>query len=217
MAIGLAAMVLQSCASATALQTADTLGAGRTQLALESGYQATIGPGSWTSYPTLGIAGRVGVHDRVDLGGRFGPSGLEAQAKVRLTSDAAVPVLSLVPSAGWVVLDREGMVLRSHQLSLSLLAGMPLPREHLWVCGARIQDGWFFASAGSTHASVHALSLGASAGVALKTPVGRILPELGVLAPVAVVSERHDGLGGAVWGGGKWGLQGTVAVLFGGE
>ena len=99
----LAALVLASgCASIGSMQTADTLGKGNFQFAVE--------PGVWGAtsisedvdgfaVPHLDFAARYGVSETVDIGARLGSSLAELQTKFLLT-DVNDPskAISLAPS-----------------------------------------------------------------------------------------------------------------------
>src|SRR5579859_1642436 len=91
-------LLFVGCASATSMQTADTIGRRRLQLSVQQSYQTQLNRDSAQGYPMEGIAVRYGITDRFDVGGALGPGGLEVASKVRLTSPSSRVILSLAPS-----------------------------------------------------------------------------------------------------------------------
>ncbi len=92
-----AAMVGSGCLSIGGVQRAETLGKGHFQIALEGGGLASLDR-SPTLQPTVDVAGRYGVHDRIDLGVRIGSTGLELQSKFLLNEPSGSTLVSLAPA-----------------------------------------------------------------------------------------------------------------------
>jgi hypothetical protein len=219
--VALAALFLSGCASAGSMQTAHTNGRGKAQLGIELSEQVLPSRYSVTAYPMVGVSGRVGVSDRVDLGGRIGPSGGELMMKVQLTRPPPSIVVSLAPSSGLWAWYTEGVWLASYNLQLPVLIGIPLRDQHQIVLGPRIHQSIFGASFGTTKGLVANTYVGSSAGIAWKLPVTstsvRLMPEIAFLYPLAVFVDRTDDVGGLAWFGDKWIVQGNLGFLIGGS
>lgn len=219
-----AALAASGCASVGSMQSARTLGAGSTQVALEMGEQALVSRDQLRAYPVAGIAVRHGVSARVDLGARVGPSAIEALAKVQLTRpdpEARGVAVSLAPALGAYAWDPGGVEIRSYNLALPVLLGFPFgpERQHEIVLGPRLHGHAFSLSAGSARGYVDVLSAGATAGIVWKMPAARgvrIATELGALRPVVTVVDRSDGVGGVSFQAERWTLQANLAFLIGG-
>ncbi len=204
------------CANVAALQRPNTCGAGNGELALELADQVQFNQDTFTSYPMVGLAGRYGVTDRLDVGGRIGPSGFELQAKVMLDEPQSRFPVSLAPSAGISVLDTGGVALRFYNFALPLLIGIPLPRGHQVVLAPRLADSISYISAGSAGGLINTLSAGGSVGVAFHVWRLWLLPEVGVQGPVATTAIRSDVSGGTAVGGARATAQGSFTVIWGG-
>ena len=219
--LGTSAISSLGCASASALQTASTNGRGKAQLGIELSEQAIASRDSLGAYPMVGISGRIGVSDRVDLGARIGPSGGELQAKFQLTKPPPAIVVSLAPSSGLWAWYTEGVWLGSYNLQLPVLIGIPLRNQHQIVLGPRVHQSIFGASFGTARGIVATTYVGTTLGIAWKVPVPgssvRIMPEIGLLAPLASFVDRTDDVGGLAWFGDKWIVQGNLGVLIGGS
>lgn len=217
----LALSCLGGCASVTSLQTAHTVGKGRWQLGVELSEQAMIGRDSVTAYPMSGIAGRYGITDRIDVGAKVGPSGIELLGKFQLTPPPPNTVVSIAPHAAIYAWDPGGLELRSYNVGLPVLVGINLPHEHQLILGPKVHNMFFSVAAGSARGFVDTTSLGGTVGVAWKMPTTktsvRIVTELGALYPLLVYADRYDGVGGVAWSGTKWTLQANVGFLLGGS
>ncbi len=204
------------CANVGALQRPNTVGAGNGELALELSEQALFNRDTVQAFPMAGIAGRYGVTDSLDLGGRLGPSGFELQAKGLLDGPEARYPVSLAPSAGVSVLDTGGVALRFYNFALPLLVGVPLPRGHQLVVAPRVADSVSFIGAGSAHGLINVLAAGVSVGVALHVWRLWLIPELGVQTPLLTSADRTDVSGGSAVGGARSTAQGNFTVVWGG-
>lgn len=177
------------CATLGSYQTADTVGRGNWEGAIEP----TLGGGGAAGEPVFGphvdVAVRAGVSDRMDVGGRFGSSGLHLSLKLMLTdADADGVILSLAPAAGGFLLpgvfidrDRPFGVL---DLNLPVLVGIPTTNRSQVVIGPRaVSMTWFV---GSESKSV--VLLGSSFGFHTRTSSGlQLVPELTVAKPLTEV------------------------------
>lgn len=177
----------QGCVAISSVQTADTLGRGRLQVGVEPGVAGVVrAPPGLSAAPVADVAVRYGVADRVDVGGRFGQSGLELALKAMLTPRAWPLIVSLAPSASGQLrvsstLEVTGQILN---LALPLLLGLRLG-PHQLVLGPRLH---LLASlpADPNEAATRRFAAGGSLGVALRVSRAvTVLPELAVLAPLS--------------------------------
>lgn len=165
------------CASFSSVQTADTLGRGRIQGAVEPGLWGAVTPRGPDLVPHVDAAVRVGVADRVDLGVRAGSSFFELQGKFLLT-DPQHPALavSLAPSLGGII-ARSGIV----NLGLPVLVGFKLGAGHQFVLGPRGQA--FFVYDGARWLTV--LGVGTSVGFMWRiADAFGLMPEVAAVVPV---------------------------------
>lgn len=207
------------CVSVSHVQTADTLGAGKFQFALEPGVggAAVISDENGSGglyYPHVDLAARYGVTDRVDLGVRFGSSLVELQSKFLLTSpDDVDKAISLAPSVMGVFLgsDEDPDAVSYMNLTLPVLVGFKTSGGSELVLGPRITGTRL--SAGDE--SVNILSAGASVGYALRVTEGfRLMPEVGVSVPLlGEVDFGGDSEVASGFGGGF--VQFKLGFLFG--
>lgn len=208
------ALGLTGCASLSSVQSADTLGAGRVQVALEPKVQAAgrLRPARGAAYPHLDVAVRWGVTERVDVGFRVGQSLLELQAKLLLTTPGAPgPLVSVAPSVGGFLLVGDGWAGPALTLAVPLLVGLPVGGGEL-VLGPRLQQWLAVGPQGPAWLAGPGLSLGYLARL---TPELALLPEVAVVAPLVLFGPLPVGFEGGLTGPGGLLLQGTVGVLLG--
>lgn len=208
------------CTTVGTMQTAHTAGKGNTQVALELGEQALVTRDTLRAYPVAGIAVRHGISERVDLGARVGPSGIEALAKIQLTPPPPSVVVSLAPHLAAYAWDPEDVAIRSFNVGLPVLVGLPFGEGHQVVLGPRVNMHFFSLSAGSARGSVDTVTAGGTVGVAWRMPgprAIRIVTELGALRPILTYVDRSDGIGGASLFTDRWTLQANLAFLLGGR
>ncbi|MFP2932362.1 hypothetical protein ACLESO_45855 [Pyxidicoccus sp. 3LG] len=156
------------CASVSHVQTADTLGAGKFQFAIEPGVggAAVISDDAGTGglyYPHVDFAMRYGVADSVDLGVRFGSSLVELQSKFLLT-DSRDPnkAISLAPAVSGVFFGSDESDSVSYvNLQLPLLVGFKTKGGSELVLGPRISGTRISAGSGDDSAAANILSVGA--------------------------------------------------------
>jgi hypothetical protein len=216
------------CVSVSHVQTADTLGSGKFQFAIEPGVGGAAiidtdsGTGGSLYYPHVDLAARYGVSDGVDLGVRFGSSLVELQSKFLLT-DSQDPnkAISLAPSVMGVFIgsgadETEGS-LSYVNVAVPLLVGFKTRGGSEFVLGPRITGTRLSGSALEDNAAVNILSVGASVGYALRVTEGfRLMPEVGVSVPVLgeVNTSQTDSEVASGFGGGF--VQFKLGFLFGG-
>jgi len=218
------------CVSVSHVQTADTLGQGRFQFAIEPGVGgAAVLAGDSDEglegesdtdalyYPHLDLALRFGVTDRVDLGVRFGSSLAELQSKFLLTHpDNPHLAVSLAPSLMGVFLGDDSDVGSYVNVALPVLVGFKTPGGSELVLGPRVSATRISGSSATESVAVNLVSVGASVGYALRVTNGfRLMPEVGVSVPVIgeFNSTDSDSEVGAGFGGGF--VQFKLGFLFG--
>ena len=88
------------CATIGTLQTANTLGKGKFQMALEPSAWGAIGS-TTVLVPNVTLAARYGLSPTLDIGGRVGSNGFEINGKLQLTPPKAPGlVVSIAPASG---------------------------------------------------------------------------------------------------------------------
>lgn len=210
----LATLMLGGCVSLSSVQTADTLGKGRLQVAVEPGVWGGATSEGARLLPHVDAAVRYGVSDRVDLGVRAGSSFLELMGKVLLTepSDAHLAV-SVAPAASGgispLVRDSAGRLTGVGgivNLALPVLVGFKTAGGSELVLGPRVHG---LLTLGPTRWLV--LAAGMSAGFLwrLGERVG-LMPEVSVVMPIATNQTKV----GVLDPSGPL-LQIKVGVLFG--
>ncbi|WP_232293271.1 hypothetical protein [Stigmatella aurantiaca] len=207
------------CVSISHVQTADTLGQGKFQFAVEPGIQGVgilseddagsssaadfddiddIDDGDSTfdaaTYPHLDLALRYGVTDRIDLGVRFGFSLAELQTKFLLTSpDNPDLAISLAPSISGVYLGSDEDDVGYTNLALPLLIGFKTDGGSEFVLGPRVSGARVSVGGDNANGSVNVLSVGGSIGYALRIGSGfRLMPEVAFSVPVVGSVNTSD-------------------------
>ncbi len=171
------------CVTMGTFETAHTIGAGRTQWALEPSYWGASGSGGGEYLPSAAVAIRYGISDSAELGARLGFNGIDLLTKFQLMGGRDQFTLSLAPSVGGVFLTGTssggiGMV------QVPLLIGIPLGSSEL-VLSPKVHDLFVFASDSGGSSVVQVLSVGAGVGLALRLGDSfQLLPEVTVLKPM---------------------------------
>jgi hypothetical protein len=184
LALAIAAMLgLTGCPSIQSVQTAETVGEGNFQFAIEPGVIGVAGGGTGGVLPTINLSARYGITDRFDLGGRFGTSLIELHVKYMFTdpstADSTVQA-ALAPQLGGVFIGGAGASAGYGWLTVPVLIDIPVG-EHDFVIGPRAQV--IFVGAGGASGAV--LNVGSSVGFAAKVgKAARILPEFALVVPV---------------------------------
>lgn len=217
-----AALMLSSgCVSIGGTQTADTLGKGNFQFAVEPGvWGATAITENVDGFiiPHVDFAARYGVSDTVDIGARFGSSLLELQSKFLLTDpNDTGKAISLAPSVAGIFVGAGEGVGGYANVQVPLLIGLKTGGGSEFVLGPRIADSIFFGAGNGNGGIANILSAGASIGYAARVGDGfRIMPEVAVLVPlVGSVSVNGNSDAAAGFNGGL--IQFKVGLLFGGD
>lgn len=201
------ALTHASCVAATAVQTADTLGQGQYQFAIEPGANGgspalgqvagaggALFSGLRAFMPHLDFAFRAGATDTVDIGFRIGTRLVEVQSKFLLT-DPENPDLAvaLAPSAGLGALilptARGGTPIEAVlQVSVPVLVGFKTTNGSELVIGSRVDN--FIALPG---AQGYVLAAGLELGIALRVSENlRLMPDIGVTLPVFAMRENGE-------------------------
>ncbi|QSQ12968.1 hypothetical protein JY572_32170 [Myxococcus landrumensis] len=188
------------CVSVSHVQTADTLGQGKFQFAMEPGLGgAGVVSGEGVEgfyYPHIDLAMRYGVSDRVDLGVRIGSSLAELQSKFLLTHpDNPDLAISLAPSVmGLFVGTDEDAVVGSYvNVAMPLLVGFKTSGGSEFVLGPRVSYTRIGAGGGGESAAVNLLNVGTSVGYAIRVTEGfRLMPEVGFSVPVVGTFHSRD-------------------------
>jgi hypothetical protein len=172
-------------------------------------------------WPNIEGGVRVGVTDRVELGGRLGFNGIMAEGKFGIlrpeTTDSGFN-LSLNPGVGFIGYGAGngagGGFVGVLTFSVPILMGIDFG-GHEFVIGPRIIDqvlfGSFSSSGGSASSTVNVFYVGGSIGFAIKVSGGfRIMPEIaiGVPAVAAAVDVGSSAFSAIIF-------QGGVGFLFG--
>jgi hypothetical protein len=211
--------LLAGCATLGTVQTADTVGKGRFQFAIEPGFWGGTGLGG-VALPRADIAGRYGVTDWMDLGARVGTTGVEFTSKVQLTPPAMEAfVVSVAPSVGGLAVGTGDNRVGTFWLHAPLLLGFGLGGGHQLILGPRVHDWTFFGAVEGASGVASVVSLGTSVGISFKLGKHfRLLPEAVLMKPVAGRATWDAwGLEGDVGSdGGALLFQGTLGLLFGG-
>jgi hypothetical protein len=192
------------CASMSSMQTADTLGKGRVQGAVEVGVQGLTASANGSSagifYPHIDGAVRFGVSDSIDLGLRAGFSFLELQGKFLLTTPGDPNLaISVAPSIGGIFLGGGTSGPTSSvallNIALPVLIGFKFNGGHELVLGPRLQD-WLVFAGGAGAGNL--FGAGASVGFAWRLTDGfALMPELSAVLPFlgSAVAGTSSGTG----------------------
>lgn len=212
--LALAALLSSGCASVGHFQTAETIGQGGLEFAVEpSYYQRSLGVeedvvipavtgtrkvivdgqdlnealGLEQGVPNLSGALRYGLAERVDLGLRWGANGLDVLGKVQLTPKSLdAVVVSVVPSMGGVIVPTEHGTIGMLDMQLGMLVGLKVGERSQAVFGPKVQSWQAQGSASGVDVTGNYVAVGGSAGFAF--PVGRsvrLLPEIALALPIS--------------------------------
>lgn len=176
---GLGLSMAGGCATLGSFQSADTVGKGQWEVAVEPSLWGGSSSGSVAAVPHLAVSGRYGASDRVDVGARMLGNGLDGTIKVLLTPpDSDGVVVSLAPTAGGLFALGGAAIFNA---SLPVLVGIPTSDASQLVIGPRVVG-----IAGVTVDESDALLLVGSSLGYYASLGGRfaIVPELSVVAPV---------------------------------
>ena len=192
-----AALVLGAgCVTLGSFETAEAVGAGRSQLSVEpSVWAVPLGDTGPVPLPNLAISWRHGLSDTIDLGFRLGVGGGELLSKFVLAGGLGEPTMAFAPTVGVYVLPGEETAVTG-VAQVPLLIGLPLGANEL-VLSPKVE---LVGSPGARGGLLY----GMGAGYAVRVSSSfRVLPEITVLYPA---------------GGGNEPLaQAGVGLLFGGR
>jgi hypothetical protein len=204
---------LLACATVGTMQTADTVGRGRTQVGVEPAAWSAGVEGVGITLPYGGISARYGIHEHVDLGLRLGTGGTELMGKWQLVKAPAFS-LAVQGSVGGYGFGIGGTDLGFVVAQAGPIAGFNLG-PHQIVVGPKVHDWSAFGEVGKISANGHVLSLGTSVGVAFRLgPRVRILPEGAWVAPVWMGGDTSFTEGASGPGMGGVLSQYSLAFLF---
>ncbi len=190
-AIAVWLVAASGCASISSVQTADTLGRGNWQVAVESGAQRSASV-YLPVYPHFDAAFRYGLAERVDVGARLGYSGLELHGKFLLTrpGDERFAV-SLAPLTGGATIPGSGPVVVIAHTALPLLVGFKQRGGHELVLGARVQGRVAIAPA---NAAIFEGGVSVGYSIRLGERFG-LFPELAAMLPIVQTADASALLG----------------------
>ena len=184
------ALVAVGCASIGSYETANTLGEGRYQLAVEPAYEISTGGGNAATLVRFDIAARYGVTDRVDISARAGSSFLELGAKFQITDpwDRSVAV-SIGPRLGGFV--APGGAIAGVNATLPILLGFGFGEGNQFVIGPKLLNFLFF---DSVDRPLDVLAAGGTIGFSFKLGDNiRLMPEFGFAAPLVRHTSNSNG------------------------
>ena len=189
--LGAALAGLIGCATVGTVQTAETLGAGAYEVALEPSVAGAGSGGEASYWPSVGVSGRYGVTDGVDVGARVSASGLALGGRFALRGPEDGVTVVLAPSVGGRPLVGYG------ELSLPLLVGVPMRGGDQLVLGPKLYSTWW---AGDRSLDIEGFGMlwgGGTVGYAARVVPGlRLLPELGLALPIAGGEELYGAIEG---------------------
>ncbi|MBM4389620.1 MAG: hypothetical protein FJ090_00750 [Deltaproteobacteria bacterium] len=176
--------LLTGCATFGTFQNAETLGKGNWEVGIEPSMWGGSGESATLLYPHAGVSARVGLSDRVDIGGRVGSSGIELSGKFGLTErDANVPI-SIAPAVGGMAIGAADASVSILALHVPVLFGLRMGENQV-VLGPKVHVWSFNAGAAGSSASAAIWSLGASAGYSAHVGGSvRLIPELALVRPL---------------------------------
>lgn len=211
---------LSACLTSGVVQTAETVGKDNFQFAIEPGVVGvndSSGDGIW--YPSVNIAGRYGISDRFDLGGRIGSTLIEVQGKYMFTEPADDEIqISIAPHIGGLAVGSGGAGAGIFWVKSPILIDIPVGSSDL-VIGPGPRLVGVAGGGGGESGIATVFGIGSSIGFAGRVgPRARIMPEFGFDVPIAAAAAA-SGEGGSVGGlassGFTWTFQ--VGILLGGR
>lgn len=211
------------CVSMGAMQRADTLTPGKSQVLVETSVQAAVGEdlgdGSNIRWPYFAVLYRRGLSEGMELSVGASLLALQAALKVRLDDPREDGMIaSLAPGIGGSLFGEEGNRSGVFTATLPLLLGWRLGQRGQLVLSPRAQYMRSFPSPGSTREPVTLFGVGSSLGVLVPfSDSFGVMPEVSVLVPFGTdrfvlyerLSPRIGGTRGVLF-------QVGLGVLFGG-
>lgn len=222
-----AAFAATGCVSINTLQSANTLGAGKSEFAVEPcyegiGYKDGFDNAQSLGVPRFDIAYRYGISDTVDIGGRFGSSGIEVMGKFQLTPPGERDlIMSLAPSiGGFAAVGGDGSA-GIVNISVPLLLGLGTTENgSQFVLGPKLVDVLVFASdSGGSSGTGNRLLIGTTIGYVAKMGTFKLVPEFGILYPLVSSAKVSTTNGESVSGSSAFGsglvYQFGLGLVFG--
>lgn len=220
LSVSTCALALSGCATIGTLQTAETNGAGQFQGAIEPAFLGFAGDAGGGGFGYFNVSGRYGVNDRVDIGGRFGTSGIELTTKFMLTdpSNDGGTIVSIAPSGGGFFLALGGSGAGVFNFQVPVIFGIPVG-EHQFVVAPKLHTIVAGSGGGGESATVFLGSLGSSIGFSAKVaPTVRLMPEFSFVVPVIGGADTSDQESQIVSGFSNAAIyQVSFGILFGGR
>jgi hypothetical protein len=218
-----AGLAATGCMSMGAMQRADTLKPGQSQVLVETSIQGAVGEdlgdGDRIGWPYFSVLYRRGLSERTELS--VGAAMLALQAALKLRLDDPLQeglIISIAPGVGGSVFGEEGSRSGVFTATLPLLLGWRLGQRGQLVLSPRMQYLRTFPEQGSARAPINLFGVGTSLGVLI--PLSRslgVMPEVSVLAPFGVERfELYERLSPKISGGDGLLFQVGVGLLFGG-
>lgn len=206
------------CSTIGNFQTANTLGKGRFQLALEPAFVGEPNSeGGLEGYPRLDVAARFGVSDNIDISARVGGSlfevGAEVGAKVQLTDHAEKAfALSIAPSVGGLYSPGYSSPFAAINATLPFLVGIGVGESSQFVFGPKLYNLLII---GNSTSLDDLMMLGGTVGYSAALTKGfRLMPELSIVFPIVACGSTSSSINCALAKGVYF--QGGVGILFGG-
>lgn len=188
--VAVAGGLLAGCASMGAMQRADTLSPGKSQILVETSVQAAVGKdlggGNNTRWPYLAVHYRRGMSERLELGAGASLLSVKGSLKLRLNDPADKDfAVSVAPEVGGAVFGEEGNRSGIFAASLPLLFGWRVGQKGQVVLGPRAQYLRTFPEPDSPRSTFDIFAVGSSLGVVLPMWGNfTLLPEVSVLSPI---------------------------------
>jgi hypothetical protein len=187
--------LLSGCLSTGGAQTASLVERGRVRLTYEPpGVSVTVSSTSGKYYfAPWGFSLKAGLAERFELGLRLGHSGVGLQPKVLLTAKDSRWIVSCAPFVEGATL----LIAESLNAGVPVYLGYRTTRGHEWVFAPRVQyfSGMFDPVNTGSRAVESYVSVGATMGFAAKVNESlRLMPEVGFLKPVRVLSQSPQRL-----------------------
>jgi hypothetical protein len=223
LAILVVGMTATGCVSMGAMQRADTLKPGASQVLVETSIQGAVGEdlgdGSRIGWPYLGVHYRRGLSERVELSVGAALLALQGALKVRLDEPRKDGmIVSVAPGIGGSIWGEEGRRSGVFTATLPVLLGWRLGERGQLVLSPRAQYLRTFPQPGSTREPITLFGVGSSLGVLvpLSQSLG-VMPEVSMLVPFGTDRfELYERLSPRIGGTRGVLFQLGLGLLFGG-
>jgi hypothetical protein len=219
----LAVACMTGCASMGAMQRADTLAPGRSQVLVETSIQGAVGKdlgdGERILWPYLAVLYRRGLSERVEWGVGASLLSLKTSLKVRLDDPLQEGVIvSVAPEVGGAIFGEGDSSSGFFAATLPVLLGWRVGQRGQVVLGPRAQYVRTFPSRFGTREPFELFAVGTSLGVVV--PVSEsfgLMPEVSVMSPLGPDRfELYERLSPQIGGVDGVLFQVGLGLLFGG-